>query len=173
MEYKTVLKVFIIISLMIGITGCREETQAKVETLDNKKEIATFNFDNKRELSEYKKLELDKTHPNLLNPAISKSEYKLVVQSWTELHQKIGDYLSEHDFNWEIEDTAVSIVHKIYFKPNGEIENYFFNVLNENVSKQKKKQFASLVSDFARDNHIEFKKDEGFAQCGKTRYFNE
>lgn len=177
MVCKTIIQTFLVITVIIGINSCKQKTEDKVEDkaelFSETKEVATFNFDNKKELSKYRELELDRTHPNLLNPEISKTEYKLVRESWTDLHQRIGTYLSERDFNWEIGDPSVDIVHKIYFNPNGEIENYFFNVLNENVSQQKKEEFANLISEFAKNHRIGLNKDERFAQCGKTKYLNK
>ena len=95
------------------------------------------------------------------------------MKSWTDLHQSIGKYLSENEFKWEVKDSSITIVQKIYFNTNGEIENYFFNVLNKNVTKEKQEQFANLISSFAKGNKIQFKKDEKFAQCGKTKYLNK
>ncbi|OBX25369.1 hypothetical protein LX77_01457 [Gelidibacter algens] len=183
MKFKTILSTIFIVSIIFGNSGCKEKNEnkakladgEKIETVDNEKIeiISVFNYDNPKELSEYNALNLDATHPNLLNPQISSSDYDSVIKSWTELHQRIGAYLSENGFNWEVEDKTISIVHKIYFKSNGEIENYFFKVLNENVTKEKKKQFANLISEFPKDIRIEFENDGSFAQCGKTKYIND
>ncbi len=169
MKLKTISKVLFIIMIITGISSCKEKT----ETANNGKEIGVFNFDDKQELSEYDKLNLDETHPNLLNPQISKSDYDSVMKSWTDLHQRIRQYLSENEFNWGVEDSSITIVQKIYFNSSGEIENYFFNVLNKNVTKEKKERFANLISAFAKDNRIEFKKEGKFAQCGKIKYLNK
>ena len=116
---------------------------------------------------------MDENHPNLLNPEISKSDLNAVMKSWTDLHQRIGAYLFENEFNWDIEDSSTTIVQKIYFNSDGEIENYFFHVLNENVTKEKKELFADLILNFAKKNKIEFESVGKFAQCGKTKYLNE
>ncbi|MEH6535647.1 MAG: hypothetical protein V7719_04595 [Psychroserpens sp.] len=175
MKFKTIIKPLFIILVTLGITSCNEKTESKVEIVKNANliPIGIFNFDNKQQLAQYNKLNLDKTHPNLVNPKISKSDYNSVMKSWTDLHQRIGTYLSENRFNWETEDNSINIIHKIYFKPNGEIENYFFNVLTKNVTKEKKERFANLISDFAMDNRIDYKKEGNFAQCGKTKYLNK
>jgi hypothetical protein len=168
MTFKTILKTVFIFSIFIGISSCIKKT----ENADNKNAIGIFNYDNEQQLTQYNKLNLDETHPNLLNPQISKSDHSLVMKSWTNLHQKIGTHLSENKFNWEVEDSAITVVQKIYFNPQGAIENYFFNVLNKKVSTEKKEEYANLISSFAKNNRIEFKKDSNFAQCGKTKYLN-
>lgn len=173
MKSKTILKYLFIPLIMIGIISCKEKKESTKQTVDNKIEVGVFNFDNKQELSKYNVLNLDETHPNLLNPQISKSDYNSVIKSWTDLHQRIGKYLSENRFDWEVKDSSITIVQKIYFNSDGEIENYFFNVLNKTVTKQKKEQFADLILSFANNNNIDFESERKFAQCGKTKYLNE
>lgn len=168
MTFKTIIKTVFIFSIFFGSSSCIEKT----EKADNRKAIGVFNNDNEQQLTEYNKLNLDDTHPNLLNPQISKSDHSLVMKSWTNLHQKIGSHLSENKFNWEVKDSAISVVQKIYFTPQGAIENYFFKVLNKTVRIEKKEEYANLISSFAKNNRIEYKKDSNFAQCGKTKYLN-
>jgi hypothetical protein len=171
-QLKPLLKTLFILALITGFNSCKENTKNQTATLDNPKPIKVFNYHNKQELTEYDSLNLDETHPNLLNPQISASDYHVVMNSWTDLHQRIGNYLSDNDFNWDVQDSTITIVHKIYFNPNGDITNYFFNVLDTTVTKEKQEQFADLISDFAERNTIALKKDKTFAQCGKTRYLN-
>lgn len=175
MNFKTILKTIVIGSLILGIISCGDKKDDKEEITQNKKneKITVFNFDNKQQLAEYNKLNLDENHPNLLNPEISKSDLNKVIKSWTDLHQRIGKTMAEQGFKWDVEDSSITIVHKIYFNSNSEIESYFFNVLNDNVSNQKKEEFAELISNFAVNNKIEYKSEGKFAQCGKTKYLSE
>lgn len=177
MNFKTIICTILTVSMFFGMMSCNSKVEEKSETAkveDVKKEriVSVFNYDNEQELSEFNALNLDDTHPNLLNPQISKSDYDKVVTSWTDLHQQIGNYIAENEFSWEVSDSSITIVHKIYFNPNGEIQNYFFKVMNESVNQDKREQFADLISSFAKNHRIDFKKDEDFAQCGKTRYLN-
>lgn len=172
MKLKTILKVFFILTIITGISSCKKKIENQSDVIENKKEIRVFNFDNKQQLSDYNKLNLDQTHPNLLNPQIARSDYNSVRKSWTDLHQSIAEYLAKNEFNWGVEDTSIVIVQKIYFNANGEIKDYFFNVLNENVTKEKKEQFANLITAFAKSNKIELNRDKQFAQCGKTKYMS-
>ncbi|WAC01726.1 hypothetical protein N7U66_17775 [Lacinutrix neustonica] len=162
MTIKTIKKISFTILILLVVDSCMHNDH-----------IGVFNYDNKQELSQYNTLHLDATHPNLLNPKISTSDYNLVVKSWSNLHQRIGDFLSKNNFDWEVEDHSIAIVHKIYFSAEGKIKNYFFKVLTENVSEEKKEQFASLILKFSKDNPINFKKEGPFAQCGKTKYLTE
>ena len=173
MKLKTIFKGFFIILIITLIYSCNEKTENKTEIVETERKIGVFNFDNSQQLTQYNRMNLDDTHPNLLNPQISKNDHNLVMETWKDLHQRIGVYLYENGFNWDVEDSSIEMVQKIYFNKNGEIENYFFNVLNENVTEEKKEQFANLISDFAKDNSIEIERDGNFAQCGKTRYLNK
>ena len=131
-----------------------------------------FNFDNKQELIEYRELALDETHPNLLNPQISTTDYDDFREPWIDQDKRIGNYLSNKKFTWEVEDGNITIIQKIYFRPNGEMKYYFFKVLDPKVTKEKKDLFARLISDFSNTDRIDFKSDKSFAQCGKTMYVN-
>lgn len=173
MKLKAYYSKLLIVLAIIATQGCKEKVANKTETVEKAKLIGVFDFDNKEELSAYTKLNLDKTHPNLLNPQISKSDYNSVVKSWTDLHQRIGGFLSENNFDWGVKDSTITIVQKIYFKPNGEIKNYFFNILNKNLTKEKREQFSNLITNFAKQHSIKFQSDESFAQCGKTKYVNK
>lgn len=173
MNHKTTLTWITLFCLIFGITGCREKAKTNPETVENPKTIVVFNFDDKEELAEYMSLNLDETHPNLLNPQISKSDYRSVIESWTGLHQRIGTFLAENNFTWGTRDDTIRIVQKIYFEPNGRIKTYFFNVANKNVTKEKKEQFANLIAAFAKTNRIDYQMDQSFAQCGKTEYVNK
>jgi hypothetical protein len=108
-----------------------------------------------------------------LNPKISKSNYNAVVTSWTDLHQNIGVYLADKDFNWNTNDSIISIVHKFYFKPNGEIKNYFYTILNASITDEKKSQFGDLIESYAMEHKIMITREGDFAQCGKTKYMNK
>jgi hypothetical protein len=173
MKLKNVLKSMLVILIIAGTYSCKEKNENKTQSDETEKKAKVFNFDNKTELSQFNKLNLDETHPNLLNPQISKTDYNSVVKSWTGLHQNIGKYLSDKKFTWNAKDSTITIIQKFYFNKNGEIENYFFRIKNKEVSKEKKEQFANLISDFSKSNKIDFKKNECFAQCGKAKYLNK
>ena len=170
---KIMLRAFTMLVVLAGITSCTEKTKQKKEAIENEDAVVVVNFDDKQGLSEFLALNLDDTHPNLLNPDISKTDHDAVLKSWGDLHQRIGSHLAENNFTWGTEDSSITIVQKIYFKPNGAIETYFFNVLNQNVTPEKKEQFAVLIADFAAKNQLDFQQEGRFAQCGKTRYQNE
>lgn len=173
MSNKRILKWTIAFCMLIGIFSCKQKTETITEVIETNKAIKVFNFDDKEERSAYLSLNLDDSHPNLLNPQISKSELNAVVESWSDLHQQIGSFLSQNNFTWGVEDKSISILQKIYFQPNGEMKYYFFKVLTENVSEEKKAQFAELISEFARTHRIDYQLEQSFAQCGKTEYLNQ
>jgi len=169
-------KIVFSISLLLAtglVSSCNQNSDKRTPSIDTVPGISVYNFSNKLELATYNKLNLDESHPNLLNPQISKTDHNAIIDSWTDLHQKIGSYLSQNDFSWEVEDSTISIVQKIYFKPNGAIKHYFFNVLNKSITEEKKVQFSNLIIEFAKRNQIAIKRDKPFAQCGKTKYLNK
>lgn len=138
----------------------------------SKDSIQVYYFSNSDLLKTYESLDLDASHANLLNPQESKEEINAVIASWSDLHQRIGKYLAEKDFKWGSEDENVGILQKIYFDKTGNITHYFFRVFNEDVTEEKKEEFADHLRAFAKSNTISIKRDQQFAQCGKTRYAN-
>ncbi len=172
MKIITLLSWTLVLGVLVGISSCKDKEGSKTETVENKEPITVFNFDDQRQLSAYTSLDLDASYPNLLNPEISVTDYKTVLKSWTELHQEIDAYLRRNNFSWGVEDESISILQKIYFEPDGDIDYYFFRVLNPRVSPEKKEQFADLLAEFAQSHQIDLKRDQIFAQCGKTKYPN-
>lgn len=133
-------------------------------------QVNVYNFDDKEALKRYESLQLDESHPNLLDPRFSKESHEEVIENWTQLHRELAGFLSDKEFSWGTEEENVAIVHKIYFAPSGEITAYFFNVLNSDISESKTAEFAELVSEFVDTAAIALTRESTFAQCGKTRY---
>jgi hypothetical protein len=177
MKHRNLPGALLIFSTLAAMVGCSESNSEKkvstqlveTEAKDDQPPLV-FNFSNKTELAEYGSLNPDETHDNLQNPQISKADYEKVVQSWTDLHQKIGSHLSKNNFEWDTADSTISIVHKIYFQPSGEIKYHFFKILTPDVSKENSEEFSSLLSSFAGDYKMNLTRETSFAQCGKARY---
>lgn len=139
---------------------------------ENTNEAEIYYFSDTNALKKYESLNLDQSHANLLNQDVSKDEINSVIESWSDLHQRIGKYLNEEDFEWGAEGESISILQKIYFDKDGNITHYFFRVFNRDVTDVKKEKFADHLRAFAKSNSISIKRDQQFAQCGKTRYAN-
>ena len=161
---KNMYRILLLLLSLFILIGCSQSTPADTASV--------YNFHDKEQLEAYTALNLDDTHPNLLNPQVSQDEISKVIGTWSDLHQRVGKHLAEHNFSWGVEDSSIAIVQKIYFKPDGEVTHYFFNVLNKSVSKKKKEEFSNLLKSFASENKINITREEQFAQCGKTRYMN-
>jgi hypothetical protein len=132
-----------------------------------------YNFDNQSEFTEYSARDMDKTHPNLMNPEIAKDEFAIVREHWIQLHQTLGQYLEDSNFKWNTKEEDINIVHKIYFYKNGKIKAHFFNILNVEVENETKEHFAQSLEKFAQDYTFDLRRKSSYAQCGKTRYFNK
>ena len=155
--------------LMSLIVICIISSEAKSQKLNA---IEVYDVANEPDRAKFIAMELDKNHPNLLNPEISKTEINKVVESWTEMHQDIGKYLKTNGFEWKVDDPEIMILHKFYFQPDGKIKTYFFRIFNEEVSYDQREEYSKLISEFASTHRITITKDFQFAQCGKTKYVN-
>ena len=131
-----------------------------------------YNASNPQALSEYGRLNLVDTHPDLLDPTLAWADRKNVVASWVDLHNSIGKYLEDNGFSWGVDAESISIYQKIYFYGDGKITNFLFNIRTPAVTEEKKTEFGQLLAKFTRENKLSYILPTQFAQCGKTRYSN-
>lgn len=163
--------VFIAISIS-GILSCKSPSENQSKPPVKEVSLKVFNVDNREEMAQFDKLNMDKTHPNMLDPRNSKSENEKIKASWIDLHQSIGNYLAENNFSWGVEDQAIKMFQKIYFEPNGQLKTYTFKIVNRSISAEKKEEFGNLIAGFAKTHKVNYSMDKPFAQCGKTSYQN-
>jgi hypothetical protein len=131
------------------------------------------NADNKLAFTEFGKLNLDSIYTNLLDPKnVSETEYKVVMDPWSEFHKKVYTFIKAENFKWEVPDSTISIVNKIYFDKNGTIDYYAFKILNPSIPSEKRVEFEKVLEKFSKKIMLDLKRDEQYAQCGKTKYLN-
>lgn len=169
MIVRIISKTIIYFACFGVLFACQKEKVA-LKSDAHKEMVTIYNFHNTEDLEKFRNLKLDDSYDNLLNPQID--NFEEVLNSWTEFHQRIGQFLADNNFAWGVDDENILMMQKIYFSANGEIEHYFFNVVNKNVSAEKKEEFSKLLEVFSKDNKINLQRLEGFAQCGKTKYRN-
>ena len=157
--------------LIFGLIGCNKKSKR-----DEQINMTTFrvvNFDNKIAFNDMQALDLDSTYLNLLDPRYSDaSEYEPIIKSWTDFHQKVSQFMEEESFKWEVTDSTISIVNRIYFDKNGNIEHYFFRVLTPSITTKKRAEFEKVLQKFSKNTKIDLSRESPFAQCGKTKYLN-
>ncbi|MDB4158058.1 hypothetical protein N9609_01060 [bacterium] len=159
------------ILLIIGLVSCKQKSTEKKNELV--KEIKVVNANDKIAFAEFRELNLDSTYTNLLDPRnVTESEYKIVTESWSEFHKKVSKFIKEENFKWEVPDSTISIVNRIYFDKNGTIDYYGFKILNPSISAEKNEEFKKVLEKFSKEIKLELKRDKQYAQCGKTKYLN-
>jgi hypothetical protein len=147
--------------LLLSVFSCKKEESRVVGFHDS---VAIINL---------QKLKLDESYVNLLNPNFSKKEeYQTIIKSWSKFHNKVNEMLIENKFSWGVPDSAITVVNKIYFTKNGDINNFLVNIKNENVSMDTKTEYVKLLNDNLKKLSIDLKRDKQFAQCGKVKYKN-
>ena len=156
------MKKLVLFSLLIVIS-CTKKVN---------KEVLVFNVDDKGTKVELSNMDLDKKHPNLLNPSISKGDYDSVLSSWVDLHKELQKYLNQNNFDWGIDDDKIKIFNKIYFDKNGRVEAYVYKVLSKNTEK-KSDEYGKLMLSFLKEIKISVVRDFPFAQCGKISLPNK
>lgn len=152
---------FTLVVLLICFVSCVNEHNNRV-----------YNLDDKEQSEKAKQLKLDDAYANLLNPQVSKDEFKAVYGSWSDFHKEIGEYIKQENFNWGVADSTITLVNKIYFDKEGKVEHFLFKVWNEKVSNDKKAEYQLLLNKFIENSGVNLKRDKQFAQCGKVKYIN-
>ncbi|UOB18477.1 hypothetical protein [Abyssalbus ytuae] len=165
------LKSTLCILFILAIISCKQKTTEK-ET-PAMKEPTVVSLDDQLAFNELKKLKLDSTYTNLLDPRnVTEAEFKTVRKSWVEFHKKVSAFIKEENFKWEVPDSTIFIVNKIYFDKNGAIDYYAFRILNDSVPETKREEYEKVLQKFSKEIKINLQRDEQFAQCGNTKYLN-
>ena len=138
-----------------------------------KEKKQVFGIHDKIKFEEFKKLNLDDSHVNLLNPKFStKQEYTTIINSWRAFHQKVNTILSDNNFTWEIPDSTITVFNKIYFSKNGDVNYFLVNIINEKVTDSTKNIYIKLLENNLDKLNIDVVRENQFAQCGKVKYKN-
>jgi len=167
MKTKHILNFALLISMFIGMTSCNNKGNS-VE-IDPK----IVSFDNRLAFAEFRKLNLDSSYTNLLNPANStETEFEVVMESWTQMHQKVSKFIKEENFKWEVSDSTITINNRIYFDKDGTIDYYAFKIINPSVPLEKRRAYEKVLQKFSKQIKLDLPRDEKYAQCGKIRYLN-
>ncbi|MFT7251234.1 MAG: hypothetical protein ACI9FW_000961 [Flavobacterium sp.] len=118
-------------------------------------------------------MNLDSTYTALLDRKnVSKSEYKIVVESWYEFHKKVAQFIKEENFKWEVPDSTITILNRIYFDKSGTIDYYLFRIRKLSVSAEKRTEYQKVLQKFSKEVTLDLKRTEKYAQCGKIKYLN-
>ena len=159
----------ILFFLIIGFISCKQ-TPKKIEAI---KEPKVVSGNNNAAYNALKKMNLDSTYTNLLDPRnVTTDEYKIVAKSWSEFHKKLSHFIKEENFKWEVSDSTITIMNRIYFDKNGTIDYYTFKIKNSSVTDEKIVEYEKVLQKFSGNVKLDLKRDEKYAQCGKIKYKN-
>ena len=171
MKSKLIIAILLLNTIVLGTISCNEKpTESKVVISNTHKVV---NFDNSTEFKAFRELNLDSTYMNLLDPKnTTELEYKAVIQSWSEFHQKVSKFIKQENFHWEVPDSTISIVNRIYFNKNGTVDYYGFKILNQSIPAEKRKEYENVLQKFSESIKLDLPRDKKYAQCGKIKYMN-
>jgi hypothetical protein len=173
MKLKNTLKFMLFFSIIIGINSCKEKNENKTQSNEVQKEPKIVNGINEIAYNEIKKMNLDSTYTDLLDRRnVSESEYKIVVESWYEFHKKVSQFIKKENFKWEVPDSTITILNRIYFDKSGTIDYYLFRIRNASVSAEKQTEYQKVLQKFSEEVTLDLKRVEKYAQCGKIKYLN-
>ena len=164
------MRIIYTVFLLITISGGLSFAQP-AEPVDKPKIV---NIDNTQSFVSFATLKLDDEYVDLLDSRnSSEEEFRKVYSSWADFHQQVAGFVKEKDFKWEVEDSIISVISKIYFNKEGKVEYYGFKILNSSVSDEKKEEFANILEQFSSNVDLTLNRDDKFSQCGKIKYINK
>jgi len=82
---------------------------------------------------------------------------------------ELARFLNTNDFFWE---EPTRIFSRIYFSADGEVEYFFLNEAQANLTTEQLEQFTKLTAEFISVYIMEIESDEPFAQCSPVVYDN-
>ena len=171
MKRSRIINALFSLILVIGLLSCKEKQKHDEQVVSDRTKVVSF--DNKMAFKEFKKLNLDSLYSNLLDPRkVTKEERQVVIKSWSKFHEKISEYTKKENFKWEVLDSTVKISNKIYFDKNGNVQYYYFKILNPNVTSEKRIEYEKLLLKFSVNEKIDLQRENKFAQCGNIKYRN-
>lgn len=162
-------RIILITLLFFSLYSCQDNRGKKIESFISP---VIFSYSDQSSMDKYINLELDSIYPNLFNQQAPPKAFKEVQKSWITLHKDLNQFLIKNNFSWNTSDSAISILHKIYFQKDGAIKYHFFRIFNPGITENKQVEFANLLFKFDSSYHIDLKRDSIFAQCGKAKYPN-
>ena len=161
----------ILFLLAITIISCIDKPSQNTSNSDDKPLIV--NGDDEAKYNEIKSMNLDSIYPNLLDPQNStEANYKEVQQSWSDFHQQVSQYLKDKEFDWEVQDSTITVFNRIYFSEKGTVDYYTFKIMNPSVLPEKRLEFQTILKKFSENIALDLIRDGQYAQCGKTKYLN-
>ena len=111
---------------------------------ENEKPIVINSILNPELESEFRKKDLKTLYPKLLTPQNFDAERDTVlVRKITTFQNELVNGLESKKFNWNVAESEISILTRIYFDSIGRIEYFAFKVDNDNVNKQAMEEFKS------------------------------
>lgn len=171
MKFKCIVKIMFFTLMISTIASCKEKNPQK-EIIDIQKPLVV-NGDDDVAIRQLQNRNLDSVYMNLLNPKnVSDSEYNAVSDSWIEFHKQVSQFIDKENFKWEVPDSTITIMNRIYFDKNGTIDYYAFKVMNPSVSLNKRAEYEKILQKFSRDVKINLQREENYAQCGNIIYLN-
>ncbi|MDA9056462.1 hypothetical protein N9K49_01270 [Flavobacteriaceae bacterium] len=155
----------ILILIIIGFISCKKTVVIKEPKVVSGNDKTAYNA--------LKKMNLDSTYTNLLDPRnVTADEYKLVAASWSGFHKKLSHFIKEENFKWEVPDSTITIMNRIYFDKNGTIDYYTFKIKNSSVTDEKIVEYKKVLQKFSENVKLDLKRTKNYAQCGKITYKN-
>ncbi len=159
-KMKNFNSLFLLIFLFINCSNKGDSIKNTIHVINSNDSLA---------YSSFKKMNLDNSYTNLLDPkGYKQKEYNYVKSKWSNFHKKFGDYIKSKNFQWNVKDSAIIIRNRIYFNKLGKVDYYIFKIVNSTVSYKKQQEFGKLLQEFCQKTQLNLERNHKYVQCGTT-----
>jgi hypothetical protein len=115
---------------------------------------------------EFRKKDLKTLYPKLLTPQNFNAERDTVlVRKINTFQDELVSGLKSEKINWNVDESEIPILTRIYFDSIGRIEYFAFKVNNDKVSLQAIEKFSRLLEKNINDLNLGIKRETKYNYC--------
>ncbi|MFI1770319.1 hypothetical protein [Thalassobellus citreus] len=150
-------------SILFGILILAFSCQSANE---NKKPIVINSTLDPELESEFRKKDLKTLYPKLLTPQNFDAERDtILVRKIKAFQNELMNGLKSEKINWNVAESEISVLTRIYFDSIGRIEYFTFKVDNENVNKQAMEEFKSRLEKNINNLDLGIRRQTKYNHC--------
>lgn len=117
--------------------------------------------------------DLDKLYKSAVHADVNLAVFKTpqeqekLIQAYALFMQNLGAYLKANNFNW---GKQTKCFNRTYFAKNGTVDYFLYQFSPDQITVEKEKEFAGLLTLFIKDHKFSLTANEPFAQCSPIKY---
>lgn len=133
---------------------------------DKEKPIVINEIVNPKLESEFRKKDLKTIYPKLLTPQnFDAKRDTVLVKKIKAFQNELINGLKSEKINWNVSESEIPVLTRIYFDSLGQIEYFAFKIDNENVEKKALEEFKSHLEQNINNLTLGIKRQTKYNHC--------